>query len=114
MKDKRLDISIQIERAGSSKMVARARGFAVDVTAYHAREERYKNALYGAYLQYNAMIVAHKFTNDLGMMSIGDYYQIRDTIESMLKMLHEYSVMRACSADVTVYLLEEYVIEDDN
>lgn len=107
MKDKRLDISIQIERAGSSKMVARARGIAVDIAAYHAREERYANVLFGQYLQYNAMRVAHKFTNDLWLMSISDYYQVRDTIESMLKMLHEYSILRACAADVTVCLLEE-------
>ena len=114
MKDKRLDISIQIERTGSKKMVARARGIAVDVAAYHAREGRYTNVLYGQYLQYNAMRVAHKFTNDLGMISISDYYQVRDTIESILKMLHEYSVVRACQADVTVYLLEGDVIEEDN
>ena len=105
MKSPRLDINIQIERSGYSRMIACARGRTVEVRAYHAREERYKNVLYGAYLQYSAMIIAHKFTNDLDSMSITDYYQVRDTIESMLKMLHEYSVMRACSADVTVYLL---------
>lgn len=114
MKYRRLDIAIQIERAGKSTMVVRARGRTINVTAYYAREERYKNTLFGQYLQYNAIGVANKITNDLGLMSISDYYQVRDAIESMLKMLHEYSVMRACSADVTVYLLEDYVNKDDN
>lgn len=106
MKTVAFDISIQVERAGSTKMVARSRGIAVDITAYHAREEQYVNVLFRSWLQYNASRAASKFTNDLEMISISDYYQVRDTIESMLKMLHEYSVMRACSADVTVYLLE--------
>lgn len=114
METKALNISIQIERAGKSKMVARARGIAVDVTAYHAREDRYKNVLYGQYLQYNAIRVANKFINNLILMSVSDYYQMRDAIESMLKMLHEYSVVRACQADVTVYLLEGDDLEKDS
>lgn len=106
METKAFDISIQIERAGSSKMVARSRGRAVDVTAYYARQGMYENVRYGRYLLYNATRIAHKIIGDIETLSVSDYYQVRDTIESMLKMLHEYSVMRACSADVTIYLLE--------
>lgn len=104
MEETRLDINIQIKREGKSKMVAHARETTIDVIAYYAREERYNKVSYWQYLQYNAMRVAHKFTNDLGTMSIGYYYQIRDAIESMLKMLHEYSNVTACSVDITVYV----------
>lgn len=106
MKGRKLDISIQIERAGKSKMVARARGIAVDVPVYYARERSYKNVGYEPYLHYIAIKIMHKLTNDLEMMVTRDYYQVRDTIKGMLKMLHEYDIMRACSADVTVCLLE--------
>lgn len=104
MEETRLDINIQIKREGESKMVAHARGTAIDVTAYYAQEERYDKVNYGQYLRYNAMRVAHIFTNDFAMMSIKDYYKIKDAIESMLKMLHEYSNVTACSVDITVYV----------
>ena len=103
---KTLDIRIRIERVGKNAIVALSRGRAVDVRAYHAREERYVNVRYGEYLQYNATRIAHRITNDMEMVSTSDYYQIRDVIESMLKTLHEQSVVRACLTDVTVLLWE--------
>lgn len=107
MATKTLEVRLQIEWAGKSIMTARSGERTVDVRAYYAREKRYADVRYGAYLQYNAMRVAHKITNEFEMVSINDYYHVRDIIESMLKMLHEHSFMRACFAYITVPVLED-------
>lgn len=107
MATKILEIRLQIEWTGKSVMTARSGERTVDVRAYYAREERYADVRYGEYLRYNATRVAHKITSDLEMVSIDNYYHVRDIIESMLKMLHERSIMRACFAYITVPLLED-------
>lgn len=111
---KTLDIRIQIERAGKNMMIARSSGITVDVREYCAREERYINVRYEDYLQYNAMRIARRITNDMEMVYISDYYPIREVIESMLKMLHEQSVVRACLTNMTVHILGDNDNEENN
>lgn len=107
MVTKTLDIGIHIVRAGKNVIAAHSRGRTVNVRAYYAREGRYIDVRYGEYLQYNAMRIAHRITNDIEMVSINDYYQVRDVIESMLKTLHEHSTVRMCITDITVSILED-------
>ena len=99
---KKLDIRIQAERTDKDAIIVRSGERVVGMIAYYAREEKYKNVHYNWYLQQNARRVALYITDDLDMVSGSDYFQIRDTIESMLDTLHRYSVVKTCYVGVSV------------
>lgn len=105
MKTTTLNMQIRMKREDNHSITVYSRGRRLRVTVYHVREESYKDVCYKQYLHYKATMVARMLIDGLEIATIYDYYEVRDTIRSMLELLYRRHTARLCISNVEICLV---------
>lgn len=113
MKTTTLNMRIQVKRVDHHSITVYSRGREVRVAVFYAREKSYEDVRY-KYLHCKATLAACVLIDDLDIATIYDYYEVRNTIRSMLELLHRHSATRFCIADVEVCIWKDDHSEDNN
>ena len=118
MKTTTLNMRIQVEKVDNHSITVSSRGREIRVEVFYAREKVYKDERYNQYLHYKATLdkatlAARILIDDIDIVTIYDYYEVRDTIRSMLELLHN-STARLCITDVEVCIWKTDRSEDNN
>lgn len=114
MKTTTLNMQIQVKRVDHHSITVYSRGGEVRVAVPYAREKSYEDVCYKQYLHYKATMATRMLIDGLDIATIYDYYEVRDTIRSMLELLHRHSATRFCIADVEVCIWKDDHSEDNN